>query len=219
MRDQVSHLAYFDDLGRMAMVEPEEFTAKAEELIAVGGDPMHEHLLMGRSMGGDELLQWWGDAHRGMAEAFAGCRPLHPGALVRATDGCHVVRLGTVDGDLGARSGPRGRARSGTCSNRPSASRGSSRCPCSAVLVRGTRSDAAGGPDRCGAHCPVGEEWKWEAGSDGDRDGGGAAGSGVGDGVGAGVGDGAAAVGWCQGPRSTSASRSLSVATWPTPAL
>jgi uncharacterized protein (TIGR03084 family) len=75
VRDQVSHLAYFDDLGRMAMVEPEVFAAKAAAIIARGGDPMEEHLAAGRSMGGDRLLQWWGDARRGMAEAFAGADP------------------------------------------------------------------------------------------------------------------------------------------------
>ena len=75
VRDQVSHLAFFDDLGRMAMVEPEVFSAKAEAIIASGRDPMEEHLVAGRSMGGDRLLAWWGEAHRGMAEAFAGADP------------------------------------------------------------------------------------------------------------------------------------------------
>ncbi len=75
VRDQVSHLAFFDDLGRMAMVEPEVFAAKAEAIIASGRDPMEEHLVAGRSMGGDRLLEWWGEAHRGMTEAFAGADP------------------------------------------------------------------------------------------------------------------------------------------------
>src|SRR6516164_4012098 len=38
VRDQVSHLAFFDDLGRMAMVEPEVFAVKAEGIIEGGRD-------------------------------------------------------------------------------------------------------------------------------------------------------------------------------------
>ncbi len=72
VRDQVSHLAFFDDLGRMAMVEPEVFAVKAEGIIESGRDPMQEHLVAGRSMGGDALLEWWSGAHRAMADAFAG---------------------------------------------------------------------------------------------------------------------------------------------------
>ena len=75
VRDQVSHLAFFDDLGRMAMVEPEVFAVKAEGIIESGRDPMQEHLVAGRSMGGDALLEWWSGAHRAMAEAFAGADP------------------------------------------------------------------------------------------------------------------------------------------------
>ncbi|MGA8725883.1 MAG: TIGR03084 family metal-binding protein [Acidimicrobiales bacterium] len=75
VRDQVSHLAFFDDLGRMAMVEPEVFAVKAEGIIESGRDPMQEHLVAGRSMRGDALLEWWGGAHRAMAEAFAGADP------------------------------------------------------------------------------------------------------------------------------------------------
>jgi uncharacterized protein (TIGR03084 family) len=59
----------------MAMVEPERFAAEAEQAIAADGDPMEAHLARGRAMDGDELLAWWGQAHRGMAEAFADADP------------------------------------------------------------------------------------------------------------------------------------------------
>lgn len=75
VRDQISHLAFFDDAGRMAMVEPGPFEKMVEEVIARGGDPMEPHLLKGRAMGGDELLEWWERAHRGMAGAFAAADP------------------------------------------------------------------------------------------------------------------------------------------------
>ena len=75
VRDQISHLAYFDDAGRMAMVDPEAFARSVEEVLATTGDPMDVHLAKGRSMGGDELLAWWDGAHRAMVDAFAAADP------------------------------------------------------------------------------------------------------------------------------------------------
>jgi len=75
VRDQVSHLAYFDDAGQLAMVAPDEFSLLAEEAMSLAGDPMEAHLLRGRSMDGDALLAWWDEAHTGMAAAFAGADP------------------------------------------------------------------------------------------------------------------------------------------------
>ena len=75
VRDQISHLAFFDDAGRMAIMEPEAFATFAEEAMARSGDPMAEHLARGRSIEGDALLSWWDGAHRGMMTAFAGADP------------------------------------------------------------------------------------------------------------------------------------------------
>lgn len=75
VRDQVSHLAFFDDAGRQAMVDPEGFARSAEQAMALAGDPMEVHLVRGRSMGGDELLSWWRGAHAAMMAAFAGADP------------------------------------------------------------------------------------------------------------------------------------------------
>ncbi|HUY67243.1 MAG TPA: TIGR03084 family metal-binding protein [Acidimicrobiales bacterium] len=75
VRDQISHLAFFDDAGRMAMVAPDEFAQGAALAMEQTGDPMEAHLVMGRAMDGVELLAWWDTAHRGMAEAFAGADP------------------------------------------------------------------------------------------------------------------------------------------------
>ena len=75
VRDQISHLAYFDDAGRMAMVDEEGFARSVEEIVTAEGDPMEVHLTRGRAMGGRELLAWWGDAHRAMVEAFATADP------------------------------------------------------------------------------------------------------------------------------------------------
>jgi len=75
VRDQISHLAYFDDAGRLAMVDPEAFARSVDEVLASTGDPMEVHLARGRAMGGTELLEWWGSAHRAMVEAFAAADP------------------------------------------------------------------------------------------------------------------------------------------------
>jgi uncharacterized protein (TIGR03084 family) len=71
VRDQVSHLAFFDDAGRQAMAEPEAFAEEAELAMAQVGDPMQVHLARGRAMDGGELLAWWDGAHRGMMEEFS----------------------------------------------------------------------------------------------------------------------------------------------------
>jgi len=75
VRDQISHLAYFDDAGRMAMVDPISFASSVEDVLAATGDPMDVHLVRGRAIGGDELLAWWDGAHRAMVEAFSVADP------------------------------------------------------------------------------------------------------------------------------------------------
>ena len=72
VRDQISHLAFFDDAGRMALVDPDGFTALARLALERPGDPMEAHLALGRDMDGAELLAWWDGSHTGMMEAFAG---------------------------------------------------------------------------------------------------------------------------------------------------
>jgi uncharacterized protein (TIGR03084 family) len=75
VRDQIGHLAFFDEAGRLAMVEPDSFSRWAEEALAAGGDPMEVHLTRGRAMDGAELLSWWDEAHTGMMAAFDDADP------------------------------------------------------------------------------------------------------------------------------------------------
>jgi uncharacterized protein (TIGR03084 family) len=75
VRDQVGHLAFFDEAGHQAMVEPEAFARSAEEAMSRSGDPMEVHLVRGRALDGDGLLAWWGGAHTGMMAAFADADP------------------------------------------------------------------------------------------------------------------------------------------------
>ena len=75
VRDQISHLAFFDDAARRAVLEPDRFAAEAAALMVVGGDPMEVHLAPGRALDGEGLLSWWDGSHRGMIASFAHLDP------------------------------------------------------------------------------------------------------------------------------------------------
>jgi uncharacterized protein (TIGR03084 family) len=75
VRDQVSHLAFFDDTAAMAMTEPERFSTMAEKVIAAGGDPMEEHLRRGRALAGADVLAWWRTARHDMVTAAGALSP------------------------------------------------------------------------------------------------------------------------------------------------
>ncbi len=69
VRDQVSHLAFFDDAATEAIVDPDSFIVRAQAALEAGGDPMEEHLLRGRAMAGREVLAWWRGARGRMVGA------------------------------------------------------------------------------------------------------------------------------------------------------
>lgn len=73
VRDQLSHLAYFDDCATTAITDPDRFRRFAAAAIAAGGDPMAPHLQRGRAMSGPEVLTWWRDSRR---DAVAAARTL-----------------------------------------------------------------------------------------------------------------------------------------------
>lgn len=78
--DQVSHLAYFDEVALQSATDPDGFRLTVEELNAATGivDPdaiAAEH----RDLSGAELLRWF-DTARG--RLLAGFRPLDPGLRV-----------------------------------------------------------------------------------------------------------------------------------------
>lgn len=71
VRDHISHLAFFDEAGRMAVADPGAFARRASGMLEMTGDPMEEHLAKGRSLDGEKLLAWWDSAHQAMAAALA----------------------------------------------------------------------------------------------------------------------------------------------------
>lgn len=68
VRDQVSHLAFFDDVATTAMTAPERFATDAARLLG-SGDPMHEHLERGRSVPAAAVLEWWRSSRAAMVDA------------------------------------------------------------------------------------------------------------------------------------------------------
>ena len=75
VRDQVSHLAFFDDAASLAIVDPDAFVVMAEAAVAAAGDPMEEHLRRGRAMTGTEVLAWWRRARHDSVRAAASLGP------------------------------------------------------------------------------------------------------------------------------------------------
>ncbi|MGD9527698.1 TIGR03084 family metal-binding protein [Pseudonocardia sp.] len=77
--DQVSHLAYFDDVAVQSAVEPDAFRAYLAEIVAEGGVSPDTIAARYRSMPGAELMAWF-DASR--AHLLAAFRGLDPGLRV-----------------------------------------------------------------------------------------------------------------------------------------
>ena len=79
VRDQVTHLAYFDGRATLAVVDPGAFSAEVRRFAADPAGVMAEHLTHGRGLGVEALLGWW-SAERGRFHAAA--RELDPAARV-----------------------------------------------------------------------------------------------------------------------------------------
>jgi len=75
VRDQVSHLAFFDEAATLALIDPEAFSERAQSVLSGGSDPMDEHLRRGRAMAPEDLLEWWRKARRGLTEAAPSSPP------------------------------------------------------------------------------------------------------------------------------------------------
>jgi uncharacterized protein (TIGR03084 family) len=74
VRDQITHLAWFDDAAVRAATSPDDFRAEVVRMLDGGFDTdalAAEH----RSMPGDEVLAWFGSARTRLIEVFAGMDP------------------------------------------------------------------------------------------------------------------------------------------------
>lgn len=69
IRDQIAHLAFFDETGRLAATDAAAFAASTAKLMS-GSDPMAGPVERGRSMEPTEVLAWFTAARADMIEAF-----------------------------------------------------------------------------------------------------------------------------------------------------
>lgn len=75
IRDQVSHLAYFDETVALAVVDEDAFRASAAEATARGTDFADEIAKDFRAMPAGELLDWFRKARRAMVATFRAADP------------------------------------------------------------------------------------------------------------------------------------------------
>ena len=70
IRDQVSHLAFFDDSTILALSDAREFRSHADELMAAGMDFPDRIAKQHRAMATAMLLKWFIDSRRRLLSAF-----------------------------------------------------------------------------------------------------------------------------------------------------
>ncbi len=75
VRDQVSHLAYFDEAAALAVTDAGRFRAAAAALAAAGPDFPDQVAARYRSLPAPELLGWFRTARGGLAAVFAAADP------------------------------------------------------------------------------------------------------------------------------------------------
>jgi uncharacterized protein (TIGR03084 family) len=75
IRDQVSHLAFFDERATLSATDPDRFRAEAERLMASGPDFTEEVTRAWRRLTAGELLDWLATARAEYLATFAGLDP------------------------------------------------------------------------------------------------------------------------------------------------
>jgi uncharacterized protein (TIGR03084 family) len=75
IKDQVSHLAFFDDSAFTALTEPEAFRVEADALMAAGMDFPDRIALRYRQSDPDALLSWFADSRRRLLDTFTADDP------------------------------------------------------------------------------------------------------------------------------------------------
>jgi uncharacterized protein (TIGR03084 family) len=75
VRDQVTHLAFFDGRGTMAIVDPEAFVAEVRRFAADPGGVIADHLRHGHGLGVAAMLGWWREERERFHTAARGLDP------------------------------------------------------------------------------------------------------------------------------------------------
>ncbi|WP_420329895.1 maleylpyruvate isomerase N-terminal domain-containing protein [Mycobacteroides abscessus] len=148
IRDQISHLAFFDDVAVRSATDPDGFSSDYLPMMADGAispDVIAERY---RQMPAADLLAWFDTSRAALVAAFADIDPATRlpwfGPPMSAERG--LVADSATHGDLGARPGRRRRARRDPRGHGTAASRGPHRGGCTRVQLPGQRSGPARGP-------------------------------------------------------------------------
>lgn len=76
IRDQIGHLAFFDEKAALAARDPEAFMVDMNSIAEIGVEAfMGRHIERGRSGSPDALLEWWRTARSDLLAALAECDP------------------------------------------------------------------------------------------------------------------------------------------------
>lgn len=75
IRDQVSHLAYFDDVAVLAAQDADSFETTKNEVTVLGDDFVDRVAERYRGMAPDELLEWFASSRRRLITVFSAIDP------------------------------------------------------------------------------------------------------------------------------------------------
>ncbi|MGF1667730.1 MAG: TIGR03084 family metal-binding protein [Acidimicrobiia bacterium] len=76
IRDQIGHLAFFDEKAALSARDADGFAADMNTIATIGIDAyMGQHIERGRAGSPAELLAWWRRARSELLEALAACDP------------------------------------------------------------------------------------------------------------------------------------------------
>lgn len=75
IRDQVGHLAFFDEQATLALRDPVAFSETLEEIAKDVGGYMDRSIQKGRTIGNEGVLEWWRSARTEMLEAGKAADP------------------------------------------------------------------------------------------------------------------------------------------------
>lgn len=70
IRDQISHLAFFDEQATAAVLDPDAFVASLQDIAVDAGAFMNEPIERGRAMAPRTVLEWWRSARTNELAAF-----------------------------------------------------------------------------------------------------------------------------------------------------
>ena len=75
IKNQIGHLAYFDERAALAAADPDQFTAHIREVLDDPGGFIQTLDKVGRDLPVEELFDWWRKARHRMLEAYAALDP------------------------------------------------------------------------------------------------------------------------------------------------